>query len=445
MKKLVLMLVLYGPAFALSAAENSALLELLKALHENGTINADTYRLVTQIAEQELSSQQAEIKQAAATASEQHARSAAREEIEQVAKTMKKSGPDVRLGGRIQVDAAAYGEDVARHNDGTEIRRARLFASGSLSDYWKYKLQYEFTSTGRSGIQDAYLDYTGLEAFDIRLGHFKEPFSLQNMTSSKTITFMERGLPHVFAEGRNLGLQLHRGGQNWNLYGGVYGDGRDGASSDNDEGMGLSGRGTWAPLLDDDNIVHLGASASYRATGSVDTLRFRERPESHVTDTLLVDTGTFDASSYGRYVAELAWVHGAFNLQGEYYYTTVDREIGANPDLDFSGLYAELGWFLTGESMNYRKSGNFGRVSPKHAVGQGGPGAWQLAARYSQLDLTDEDINGGEADSFTLGVNWFATPEIRFTANYVSVLDVDGGPSDGDEPDVFQLRAQVEF
>ena len=78
-------------------------------------------------------------------------------------------------------------------------------------------------------------------------------------------------------------------------------------------------------------------------------------------------------------------------------------------------------------------------------VGQGGFGAWQLAFRYSSLDLNDADINGGEADSFTLGLNWFATPNLRFSANYVNVLDMKGGPGSGDEPDVFQLRAQLEF
>lgn len=379
------------------------------------------------------------------TESERTAKETVKQEISQNVSLNKKSGPTVRLGGRIQVDAAAYDGDIRSHNDGTEIRRARLFASGSLTDNWKYKLQYDFTSTGLSGIQDAYLDYKGFENFDIRLGHFKEPFSLQNMTSSKYITFMERGMPHVFAEGRNLGLQLHTGGSNWNLYGGVFGDGRDGAASDNDEGMGVSGRATWNPLKTDQQLVHLGLSASFRETGSVDTLRFRERPESHVTDVRLVDTGTIDAESFTRITGEAAWVSGPFNLQGEYYLTAVDREISANSDLAFSGYYLEGGWFITGESMNYKKSGNFSRVSPKAYVGQGGFGAWQLATRFSSLDLTDEDITGGEVDSLTLGLNWFATPNIRFTANYVNILQVDGGVAGDDEPELFQLRAQVEF
>ena len=85
------------------------------------------------------------------------------------------------------------------------------------------------------------------------------------------------------------------------------------------------------------------------------------------------------------------------------------------------------------------------RVTPKGVVGKGGIGAWQVAMRYSSLDLTDEDITGGEEDNFTVGLNWYATPNIRFAANYVNVLDVEGGPKDGDEPESFQIRTQVEF
>jgi len=57
------------------------------------------------------------------------------------------------------------------------------------------------------------------------MGHFKEPFSLQNMTSSKYVLFTERGLPHVFAEGRNPGFQLSRNGENWSAAVGLYGEG----------------------------------------------------------------------------------------------------------------------------------------------------------------------------------------------------------------------------
>ena len=74
-----------------------------------------------------------------------------------------------------------------------------------------------------------------------------------------------------------------------------------------------------------------------------------------------------------------------------------------------------------------------------------GVGAWQVAVRFSSVDLNDGDISGGDAENISLGLNWYATNNIRMSANYVNVLDVNGGTADGDEPEAFQMRAQVEF
>lgn len=412
-------------------AANSAVEELLKALYQNGTIDQATYELVKQAAEAEAQQNREQIREISVAESKKAAG-------EVVAKA-KSSKPSVKLGGRIQLDAGSVHEDNVDHNSGTEFRRARLFAQGDLDENWGYKLQYDFTSSGSNGIQDAYLDYKPMK---IRIGHAKEPFSLQNMTSSKYITFMERGLPHVFAEGRNIGIQTSRNGDNWMIAGGIFGDGRDGSSGgENNEGWGLAARATIAPIHADGEILHLGTSLSYRNVGGDHTLRFQERPEAHITDTRIVDTTSFDANDLIRGVLEAAYINGPFHVQGEYYLTEIDRQMSANEDLSFSGYYVEAGLFLTDDTLNYKASkGAYSKVTPS-----GDNGAWQVAARFSSLDLSDEDIDGGEADSFTLGLNWFATPNVRFSANYISILDVDGGPTDGDEPDAFTFRTQVEF
>jgi phosphate-selective porin OprO/OprP len=140
--------------------------------------------------------------------------------------------------------------------------------------------------------------------------------------------------------------------------------------------------------------------------------------------------------------AEIATVQGPFSAQAEYITTSVNRNSGT--DLDFDGWYVQTGYFLTGESRNY-KNGAFGGITPKANVGEGGIGAWELALRYSTLDLTDADIDGGEADSITLGLNWYPTPALRFSANYVDVLEVDGGTHDNEEPKIFQVRSQWAF
>ena len=437
-------------------AENQALMELLKALQENGTIDEQTYELVKNVAQSESENQKKVVqeitREEVSHSVDEAADRAVKEKVELASKELAKeekakSENSIRIGGRIQVDATAYNSDIAGHSDGTEIRRARLFAQGNLGKAWGYKLQYDFADDiVIDGLRDAYLDFKGFESFKIRVGHTKESFSLQNMTSSKYVLFTERALPIVFSRGRNLGLQVRHNDKNWSAAVGVYGRGVNGAQLDNDEGFGVSSRVTYAPINKKNRVLHLGATAAYRSTGSSDVLRFRIRPESHLTNTRLVDTGFFDADTYNRFVGETAFISGPFHIQGEYYHTSVDRDISANADLDFSGFYVEGGWFLTGESMNYKPSkGIFSRVTPKGIVGKGGIGAWQVALRYSSLDLTDEDITGGEEDNFTFGLNWYATPNIRFAANYVNVLDVKGGINDGDEPESFQIRSQVEF
>ncbi len=433
------------------ANTNQALVELLKALEENGTISKDVYDLVIKAADQ---GQPDEV----SVAVKEDVKKIVREEIKVATKDQPKikmkdsfvveSGDgdfSLRVGGRIQADAAVYSEDTRRQNDGTEMRRARLFVQGKLSDAWKYKLQYDFVNTGSSGITDVYVQYTG-SPWKVTVGHFKQPFSLQNMTSSKYITFTERGLPHLFAPGRAIGVAAGRSGDNWSLNAGFFGEGIDGASGDEDEGFAFTGRGTYAPVLNKQQHLHLGASVSYRDSGSVDAISFSSRPESHVTNTREISTGSINADSNLRSVAEAAYTYGPFSLQSEYYYVDIDRDSTTLSDLDFSGYYLEGSWFLTDDMRNYSASkGSYGKIKPGSVVGKGGIGAWQLAARFSSVDLNDSDIFGGDAENFSLGLNWYATNNIRMSANYVKVLDVKGGAGDGDEPESFQMRAQAEF
>ncbi|MDZ7737138.1 MAG: porin [Gammaproteobacteria bacterium] len=311
-----------------------------------------------------------------------------------------------RLGGRIQADGAVYDTDVVDHGDGSEIRRARLFMSGTLWRVWDYKFQYDFTGTGAGGIADAYVAYTDLGPAEVQVGHFKEPFSLQNMTSSKYINFLERGLPHLFIPGRNIGAAVNAGANNWSASAGVFGNGIDDPAGDTDESLGATGRLTYAPINSNGQVLHFGGALSYRDTGQDKTLTFSDRPESHVTDIRLVNTMAMDADNFYRYGVEAAWVYDRLTLQGEYIGVSVNRAVAGNPDVDFDGYYAEIMYFLTNDQRTY--SGEAGRprsrpARPNSAVGYGGIGAWQIGARISNVDLIDGDINGGEEDNLTLG------------------------------------------
>lgn len=357
-----------------------------------------------------------------------------------------------KLGGRVQVDAAWYDEDNVNLNgeNGTEFRRARLFVQGTMYDVWNFKGQYDFAGN-EAEIKDAYIGYTGFKPIKLKIGQFKQPFGLEELTSSKYITFMERAMAtNAFATSRRIGLGANYAGDHWTWGASVYGR-EEGDDTDGDEGYGAGARVTWAPWNEKTKVIHLGLAGAWEDPND-NNVRFRSRPESHKTNTRLVDTSSIpEPDNFTRYGVEAATVLGPFSLQGEYMGVAAQSDQVSDPD--FTGWYAYGSWFITGESRKYKK-GAFGRVSPKGVVGKGGIGAWELAVRYSSIDLDDADTRGGEEDNITVGVNWYATKYVRFMANYVHVdadpfttessLDVDPGEDD-DSPHILQVRAQIDF
>lgn len=434
-------------------AANDAMLELLKVLKEQGTITAEAYEALSSAAkadDESNTADTAQVKQAASTMPK----------IETKGK-LEISSPDdafkFGFGGRIQLDAAWYNEDQADNGEtteldsGTEFRRARLSAYGTLWKHWDFKSEIDFAEN-EVEIKDMYIANTYWKPLTIQAGNFKEPFSLEQLTSSRFITFMERSLADVFAPERNIGAALYYAGSNWTAAGGVFSEGIDDDDEEEisgGEGIAATGRITAAPLLDSKRLVHVGGAISWRnpeASEGDSTLRFRQRPESHIADQRLVDTGEIaGVEDFLRYGAEGAFAWGPGSLQAEYIFTDVNRNL---EDVDFDGWYIYGSWFLTGESRAsaYKpEKGAFDRLKPFANFGSGGWGAWEIAARYSTIDLEDEDIPGGEEDNFTFGLNWYPNPNIRLLANYVKVLDLEGGDFEGASPDIFQIRAQVDW
>jgi len=420
---------------------------LINMLHENGMVSDAQYGRL----KAELDQNQVQARQEKAAVEEKLAEATKPSDVEVSVKggiSVKSRDGDfsTKIGGRVQADAATYSGSPDIGN-GTEIRRARINIQGTMYRDWGFKLDYDFSNTGPTGkgIADAFVTYNGFENLEIKAGNFKDPFSLQEQTSSNNVLFTERALPSAFAAGRHIGVMTSTKRQHWSLAGGLFGDSltATGSSVDEDEGWGAGTRATWAPINDKSSVLHFGLGLNYRNNGGGDTTSFKQQPETHVGGLNIVDTGTIAAvEDFYKVGAEIATVNGPFSAQAEYITTSVNR--GTGNDLDFDGWYAQAGYFLTGESRNY-KSGSFGGITPKASVGQGGIGAWELALRYSTVDLTDDDIDGGEADAVTLGVNWYATPTLRFSANYIDVLEVDGGTYDDEEPRIFQVRSQWAF
>jgi phosphate-selective porin OprO/OprP len=349
------------------------------------------------------------------------------------------------FGGRLLLDAAYYDEDKNSLGNGTELRSARLEMEGRIFADILYELSVDFAD-GDADMKDAWLAYDAHHPWRFTLGHFKEPFSLEELTSSKHLTFMERALPNALTPGRNMGLGLHWYGEQITLAAAVFGDDyNDDSDDEGDEGWGGSARLTYAPLSTDRSVVHFGLSASHRKLDDEAVYRVDSRPESHLTDIRYLDTGKIQQSKKVTLVGlEGAWVYGETSLQGEWIASSLVRNSEA--DIEFSGWYLQASWFPTGESRYYKsQQAKFGRVNPLSDQG-----ALELAVRYSTLDLNDQDVVGGSSDQITFGVNWYYKPQLRFMMNYILVnndryADADGDVAIEDEPKIFQLRAQADF
>lgn len=374
----------------------------------------------------------------------------------------------LKIGGRVQNDWTIYGTDeelrrqFGRIGDGTEFRRARLFMEGSVYGNIKYKFQYDFASS--DPFKDAYIQVKKLPMVgNFTIGHFKEPFSLEELTSSKYITFMERSLPNAFSQGRNLGVRFNRSFMDKRATA-AFGFFRDGNPADAPFGpdgiYNATTRFTFLPWYQEKGrqLLHAGFSYSHafhnltREDGEVvKSDRFRQRPEAHLGPRL-VETPKFAAEEIDYINPEVALVYGPASLQFEWMSALVNRENG--DDLHYNGFYGFASYFLTGEHRPYKtSSGAFDRVKPKNDFdGKGGWGALEFAARYSVIDLNDEDVNGGEMQNVTVGFNWYLNSNVRLMFNYVrAMLDEDDcyykgsmGSHCGDA-DIIQGRFQVDF
>jgi phosphate-selective porin OprO and OprP len=357
-----------------------------------------------------------------------------------------------KVGGFAQLDAAMFNDDRHDHPDGTNIRRARLSASGTLAKDFKYKLENDFTSTtAGAGITDAYLEYAGFDPVSIMVGQFKEPFGLETLTSDLFTSFIERASTFAFSPDRSMGAQIGTRGEilsgGWTATLGGFGSNNSVASTD-DEARDITGRLTFAPIANKTEVVHFGIAGSHRIPLAVnDSMRFNSKPESTVTNVNMLDTTVSNINDVDLMGLEAAGVYGPFSLQGEYVKANIDRK-GGNIDEDFKGYYAEVSYFLTGESRNYvPATGRFDRVTPRWplSISQGNWGAWQLAARYSDLDLNGKVVHGGEMKNTTFGIRWIPQANVAISANYIRVNTDQFATNADDDPNIFILRTQVDF
>jgi phosphate-selective porin OprO/OprP len=359
------------------------------------------------------------------------------------------------LDGRLQVDGAVYSDSKNTNSlaNGTEIRRGRLGVKTTMFTNWLGEMDFDFAANAVE-MKDMWIGYQGLHNTLLRVGAYKEPFSLETLTSSKYITFLERSYIDNFSPDRHIGAGVTKWDDRWRIEAGAFGQeaGQVDASGRN-EGYAFTGRFTVVPVRSAKGLIHIGGALSARwpdaATGAdTNTFRFRARPETDISLTRFLTTGKIRAVDHTSYYnGEFASVYGPASLQAEYTKVVV-RRLGSLPNESFDGWYVSGSVFLTGESRNYVSSdAEFDRVYPRSRHG-----AWELAARVSHINLTDSSVTpvvaGGSAMNYTVGLNWYINANFKWMLNYVRVInDADAKPDvflapavTGDKFNIFQMR-----
>jgi phosphate-selective porin OprO/OprP len=384
------------------------------------------------------------------------------------------------------VDTAAFSQNaLSKANNGDAVngagfRRARLVARGDAFFNTDYKFEVDFASTSRPTFKDVFFTVKELPYLqNVRVGHMKEPFGLEQLTSSNYITFMERSLcdEGFIVPGRNTGVMAFGGPESeqgtWAI-GAFVTDmvdnppvfGRNGLAGalpatqpaaptvlptgvtnyDDQPQVATTMRATWLPWYDEATkgrgLWHTGIAYSYRATEGYRNAanqsvlaNYQVRPEAALAP-IILSTSSLRAIDTQIMGVETAFVYGPFSAQAEYYYDYVDRPADAGfDDLTFSGCYVYLSYFLTGENRPYnRKSGAFDRVKPftnffrVHTSDndvETGWGAWELGYRWSYANMLDgipaaqRTVGMGRASDQTIGLNWYLNPNCRLMWNYV--------------------------
>jgi phosphate-selective porin OprO/OprP len=401
------------------------------------------------------------------------------------------------------------------NNLGFNARSRRLVfgAEGSMPGGFGYKVEFDFAQAQVS-YEDIVITWGKKGSpWQFTVGNFYPLSSLETMTSSRLTSFLERAsLTDAFGYNRRIGAAVAYADPadtfifSAGLWGTEINDNNysgsvsitvpivDGATSGtgtgtvtsssspnwNRTGWQASARAVFSPTLGETRL-HLGANFQYRKTNQdAQNVRYRTRPLTQVTDQRFIDTNTIAADGDTIVGLELAAIHGPVHFAGEAQKvwvrgykpgTVFDTNNAAGgtfyaDDPSFMSGYAEVGFYLTGETRGY-KGGKWDRTKVLKPLDKGGIGAVQINGRVDYVDLQDRVgstgitapnyVNGGKQLGFQASLIWNPMDYVRLMAQYAHI-NYEGGPRiAGIDPtstdktgekfkvDTFGLRAQLEF
>ena len=389
----------------------------------------------------------------------------------------KKDGSfDVRVGGLVQADMRIFDHNYPRE-DKFDIRRARMLLEGKIFDYFQYKLEAELEGSQHRRLTDGYVGFNYFPFLKFKAGQFKEPFSLEHLTSDKYIDFIERSMAYHLTPKRDVGLMIHGSLLKDALdYGiGIFnGHGTDESGGEvGEDDKDICGRITVRPFKGKGikflEGLHLGISHSYahikrsdvdfaiKTAGFTEFLEVTPRAKFYLL---------LDVNDRRRTGTEMAWTWGPLAVKGEWIRNDYhDLALTSGEEFDFSvkAWYVSGLFMLTGEHPEM-KGGVFTKICPdkNFSLLNKNWGAWALAFRLEKFNaeriiyehlISDEYFVRG-ADAFTFALNWYLNSMVRICFNYSRYdfssplylgTDEKGKAMYVDNEDIFATRFQIEF
>jgi len=352
-------------------------------------------------------------------------------------------------------------------NSGTNFRRAQFGLVGTLFRDWSYNFTYDFGGSGtenRGYVYRAYMEYDGLAPLAFRVGAFSAFDSMEDATGGANLALMER--PTAVTIARSIGAGSGREGaevfaqdDNYLVSVALTG-GKTTDAATFDEQQAVVGRVAWLALDRSDVkwLLNMDATHVFRfgdvapGLASPNSIDLSAGPELSVDGSKTVDTGALDARDATEFGIETALNLGRLFGQGGWFHYDVTRR-GAVPSPSFHGWYVMATWSLSGETRPYDPTtASFHGPIPEAPLGKIGFGAWEVAARYSSMDLdfmpfiagSSGGVPGGVQNVWSVGLNWYPNLTVRFMLDYSNIqVNHANAPGNDISANAIGLRSQI--
>jgi phosphate-selective porin OprO/OprP len=382
----------------------------------------------------------------------------------------------IKLRGVVHIDGRFFeSDDPEGLKDTWQATRVRPIVEGTLGGIYDFRITPDF-GQGRSVIQDAYVTARFKPQVQVTAGKFKAPVGLERIQSASDIRMVARGFPTQLAPNRDVGLQVAGGllGERLNYQIAYLNGSNDGGSSEAFADVDLNDDKEYAarvfadPFGESESFALRGLGVGIAGTYTSQTGTtaqpllpvFRTPGQSTFFRYRTGTTPTLADGERTRLAPQLYYYVGRFGLLGEY--TTVSQDVsrtttaGRRADtLDTTAWQVQASWFLTGEEERFRGY----KPNNVFSLADDTWGAFELVARYQELDPDDDAFLGGaasfadpvnaasKATAYGLGLNWYLNENLKWVLNY-DHTSFDGGAlggADRDDESVFLTRFALGF